>query len=189
MKKMYMYPAIIKDDEDGGYIAVIPGFNQHGSGDTLDEVMESAKTVLDMCICEYLDEKKELPSLEECMKSISEEDKPDTAMVMVEVDTNAYARVLWVSTKCIPCCVGLLEDGDDRGITVHYGPIPTVDCIIKESIDSNIDIIALPYDVPESIKQKLIEIAGDKPVFQEVVNSEKDTDDIFGGFLRWEKLN
>lgn len=185
MKNTYMYPAVIKDDEDGGYIAEIPGFNQHGSGDTLDEVMESARIVLDMCICEYLDEGKELPSSAECLKDISEEDKLDTAMIAVEVNTDSYVKVAWIGTKCIPCCTGLLEEGDEREIRIRYAPI----CITKDSIVSDVDIIALPHDISEEIKQKLIEIAGDKPVFQEVVNAEKDADEIFGGFLRWERLN
>ena len=50
MKKTYMYPVIIKDDENDGLIAEILGFGQHASGDTFKEVMESARTVLDMCI-------------------------------------------------------------------------------------------------------------------------------------------
>lgn len=188
MKKTYMYPAIIRDDENDGLIADILGFGQHASGDTFEEVMESAGVVLDMCICEYLDTGKALPSPEDCLKAVSDEDKPNVTLVTVDVDTEAYAKVLWVGTKCIPNCESLLEEGDSRGIRINYALTPTANSVISELLD-NIDIIALPYDISDSIKQRFVEIAGNKPVFLEVVNSETNTDAILGGFLRWDKLN
>ena len=188
MKNTYTYPVVICEDKECEcFVVEIPGFFQHTHGDTMEEAVENAKVALDMIICDFLNRGKELPSPDECQKSVKEEQTPYIVPITVTADPDAYVKVLWISTKCIPCCVGLLDENDTRGVTVNYA-IPSIDYIIDGIVD-NADIVALPYDASEVIKQKLIEMAGDKPVFQEVVNSENDTDDIFGGFLRWEKLN
>lgn len=87
----YVFPAVFETAEEGGYVITFPNFEGATQGENLADAVEMATDYLNCVLCDYEDEKKEIPHATDICKIKAEK---GGFVNMIVADTTAYRDVL-----------------------------------------------------------------------------------------------
>ncbi len=105
----YVYPAVIRFEDDTYYVSFPDIRNCFTDGDTLAEAIEMAEDVLALTLCKYEDDEKELPNVSD-IKGLGKAENETASLIFCDTteyrksnDKRAVKKTLtipaWLNTK------------------------------------------------------------------------------------------
>lgn len=136
MKKILIYPAIFKKEENGAYSVFFPDLNQATCGDSLQEAIYMAKDLVGGLAVFYEEnEKKEMPKASDLMNI--KLDKTGDFVSLIEVDFDNYKKQL---AKSIKKTVYIPKDLNDKAEELELNFSKILREALKEALNKKINL-------------------------------------------------